>query len=87
VDPRHFTATVQREEHGGHFVELPFDPVDAFGRARAPVLATIAGVEYPTRVAIYGGRAYIGVRREIRARAGIEPGDVVEVTVARDPAR
>jgi hypothetical protein len=65
-------------------ISLPFDPKAAFGKARAPVRGTIGGAPYRTTVAIYGGRAMIPVRRELREAAGAKAGDTVHVVMELD---
>jgi hypothetical protein len=75
-----FEAVVETEDEGV-FVQVPLDVKAIFGRARAPVTVTINGHSWPSTVAVYGGRSYIGLRRELREAAGIEPGDTVTVTL------
>jgi bifunctional DNA-binding transcriptional regulator/antitoxin component of YhaV-PrlF toxin-antitoxin module len=82
---RRFRATLAASERGGgRWVEVPFDPREAFGEARPPVVGTINGTEYRSRLAVYGGRTYLGLTREIRDATGIEVGDDVEVVLRRD---
>jgi bifunctional DNA-binding transcriptional regulator/antitoxin component of YhaV-PrlF toxin-antitoxin module len=84
-DEQRFTATVAAAARGGgRWVEVPFDPREVLGEARPPVAAKINGVEYRSRLAVYGGHTYLGLNREIRDAAGIEPGDEVEVVIRRD---
>jgi hypothetical protein len=75
-----FEAVVETEGPGA-FVEVPFDVKAEFGRARAPVTATVNDHSWPTTVAVYGGRYYVGLRREVREAAGVKPGDSVSVTL------
>jgi len=63
---------------------VPFDAKAAFGSARAPVRCTINGVDYRSRLAVYSGRTYLGLRRDARDAAGLAAGDAVEVTIERD---
>lgn len=84
-EEQRFTATVaEAHSGGGRWVEVPFDVRAVFGEARPPVEATINGVPYRSRLAVYGGHTYLGLTREIRAAAGIEAGDQVEVVLRRD---
>jgi hypothetical protein len=76
-----FDAVVETEDEGV-FVELTFDVREEFGRARPPVQVTINGHTWPSTVAVYGGRSYLPLRREVRDAAGIAPGDTVTVTLA-----
>ena len=74
---RTFTARVLRPDDGpGHAIELPFDPVEAFGRARAPVRVVINGHHaFRTTLASYGGRGWIGLRKAQLADMGLGVGD------------
>jgi bifunctional DNA-binding transcriptional regulator/antitoxin component of YhaV-PrlF toxin-antitoxin module len=82
-----FSAIVAESARGGgRWVEVPFDPRQVFGEARPPVAATINGVDYRSRLAVYGGHTYLGLNREIRDAAGIETGDEIEVVLRRDDA-
>jgi hypothetical protein len=76
-----FTAVL-----GDRGVELPFDGKEEFGEARAPVAGTVNGTEFRGRLMVYGGRTYLGFRKEIRDAAGIAAGDEVEVALERDDA-
>jgi Bacteriocin-protection, YdeI or OmpD-Associated/Domain of unknown function (DUF1905) len=82
-----FTATLQDSGRGGgRWIEIPFDAKAEFGEARAPVAGTVNGAEFRARLSVYGGRTYLGLRKEIREAAAIDVGDQVEVTIARDDA-
>jgi Bacteriocin-protection, YdeI or OmpD-Associated/Domain of unknown function (DUF1905) len=68
-----FEASI--EKHGrGHLVEIPFDVKAMWGRARAPVVATINGHTFRSTVAVYGGRYLLGLNREVRDAAGVQAG-------------
>jgi hypothetical protein len=69
-----------------HRVEVPLDVRAVFGRSRAPVRCTVNGHTFRTTVATYGGRYYVGFRREIRDAAGLEPGATVTVELELDEA-
>jgi bifunctional DNA-binding transcriptional regulator/antitoxin component of YhaV-PrlF toxin-antitoxin module len=82
-----FTATLSESGRGGgRWIEVPFDAKAEFGESRAPVAATINGVEYRSRLSVYGGKTYLGLRKEVREAAGIEVGDEVDVVLERDDA-
>jgi hypothetical protein len=65
-------------------VEIPFDVRAAFGAARPKVKVTVNRVELRTTVAVYGGRSYIGFRKEIRDAARIAMGDRIRVSIEAD---
>jgi hypothetical protein len=65
-------------------VEIPFDVRAVFGSARAKVKVTVRGVVLRTTVAVYGGRSYLGFRKEIRDAAGLAVGERVRVTLEAD---
>jgi hypothetical protein len=50
------------------------------------VRGTVNGTPLSTRLATYGGRGYLGVRKEILQAAGIAPGDSVDVVLELDEA-
>ena len=79
-----FKATLGAEDPGSLFFEVPFDVKAEYGRARPPVLVSINGYSFRTTIAVYGGRSYVGVRREHREGAKVAVGDVVNVTIAPD---
>ncbi len=83
---RTFTAMIQQPDDGpGHAVEVPFDPVEVFGRSRAPVLVTVPGHDpFRTTIASYGGTGWIGLRKAQRDDLMVEAGDEITMTVEFD---
>jgi hypothetical protein len=85
MERREFTGTLARSgSGGGRWIEVPFDPREVFGEARPPVRGTVNGTPIRGRLSVYGGRTHLGLRAEIRAAAGIELGDRVDVVLERD---
>ena len=82
-----FTTTLL-ERGPAAAVVLDDDQVQAVGEGakRFPVLATVNGYTWRTSVARMGGEFLVGLNREVRAEAGAEAGDTVEVTLALDRA-
>lgn len=74
-----FTAEVVSAGRGGHAVIVPPDVAAALSGRRVPVEAEIDGVEYRSRVAVYGGRVYLGLRQDLLRRIGKQAGDTLEV--------
>jgi Bacteriocin-protection, YdeI or OmpD-Associated/Domain of unknown function (DUF1905) len=81
-----FEAVLEAADRGpGCAIRLPFDPKAEFGRARAPVRVTIGAADpFPTTIAVYGGVAWIGLRKDQQASMGVIPGDAVDVVVELD---
>jgi hypothetical protein len=86
VTSRTFTATVLCPDEGpGHAVAVPFDAVEVFGRARAPVVVTVSGHEpFRTTIASYGGTGWIGLRKAQRDDLMVGEGDEITMTVELD---
>src|SRR5437667_5625638 len=71
----HFESHLEADQ-GACFIRVPLETLTALGqRKRAPIKVTINGYVYRTTIAVYGGKSYIGVRREVREAAGVAVGD------------
>ena len=73
---------------GGAYVIFPYDVRKEFGKGRVKVHATFDGEPYDGNIVNMGVKNddgsvcyIIGVRKDIRARIGKQPGDMVSVTV------
>ena len=67
-------------------ITVPFDVEAVFGAKRVPVKATINGAEYRGSVVRMGGKYMLGIPKEFRNRAGVEPGNHIVVTLEQDAA-
>lgn len=84
-----FDAVIQKTpDMDAAYVEIPFDVKAEFGKGRVPVHATFDGAVYDGQLANMGHKAadgsachIIGVRKDIRAQIGKQPGDAVHVTL------
>jgi hypothetical protein len=67
---------------------IPDKVVEALGQGKKPkVTVTINGkFSYPNTVAVMGGRYMIGISKERRKLAGVEGGEMIEVTLELDTA-
>ncbi|NLW79201.1 MAG: DUF1905 domain-containing protein [Ruminococcaceae bacterium] len=66
----------------GAYVEIPFDVKATFGKGRVPVHASFDGEPYDGSLVRMGTPGHIlGIRKEIRAKIGKQPGDVVHVVL------
>jgi hypothetical protein len=80
---RTFSATIVRDG-AMCFIPLPFDPRDAFGKARAPVKVTLNGYSYRSTIAAMGGPPCVPLRRSHREAAGLDGGETLAVRVDLD---
>lgn len=82
-----FQATVELAGKTATGVAVPPDVVTALGSGRRPrVRVTIRGYTYRSTVAPMQGRFMLPVSAEVRQRAGVAAGDIVEVEVEPDEA-
>ena len=85
-----YEAVIQPVDKGGAYVPFPWDIRAEFGKGRVRVQVTFDGEPYTGSIVNMGvknddGSAcyIIGILKEIRARIGKQPGDMVRVTVRR----
>jgi hypothetical protein len=81
-----FRAVLRKGDGGGHKLEVPLEVREVFGEARPAVRGTVNGTPFRSRVAVYGGKYYLGFNREIRDAAGIGDGDELAIELERDDA-
>ena len=79
-----FRATILLNGKTATGIQVPDEVVTALGSKRPPVRVTIAGYTYRSTVAPMGGRYLLPVSAEVRERAGVAAGDVVDVEVQLD---
>lgn len=73
---------VKNPDMDAAYIEVPFDIKEIFGKSRLPVHASFDGEPYDGQVVKIGTLCYIiGVRKDIRARIGKQPGDMIHVTL------
>lgn len=62
----------------GAYIEIPFDVKAEFGKGRVPVIATFDGEPYEgSLVRMKTPCHIIGIRKDIRAKIGKQPGDKI----------
>lgn len=78
-----FEAKIEKvPDIDGAYIEIPFDVKTEFGKGRVPVKATFDGEPYEgSLVKMKTPNHIIGIRKEIRAKIGKQPGDMVKVTI------
>src|SRR5215211_3822198 len=79
-----FTAEVLSTGQGGQAAVVPPDGEAGFSTKRPSVVATVNGTEYRSRLMVYGGRSYLGLRRDLLRQIGASAGDTVEIELAED---
>jgi len=66
-------------------IQVPNEIVAQLGKSKKPaVKVTINGYSYPSTVATMGGVFMLPVSTEVREKAGIQNGDIVEVSLVLD---
>ena len=63
---------------------VPKEVAQTFSSKRPPVLAHVNGVEYRSRLAVYGGRCYLGLRKDLLRQLGVATGDQVKIELIED---
>ena len=85
MNPNHFTfeaVILKVPDIDGAYIEIPFDVKEVFGKGRVPVHATFDGVPYDGSLVKMKTPCHIlGIKKEIRAKIGKQPGDIVSVTL------
>ncbi|MCL2373567.1 MAG: DUF1905 domain-containing protein [Defluviitaleaceae bacterium] len=84
-----FEAVIQKVPHiDGAYIAVPFSIKAEFNKGRVKVRATFDGIPYSGSIVnmgvknLDGSVCYIlGIRKDIRAKIGKQPGDLVRVTV------
>jgi hypothetical protein len=71
---------------GGHAVLVPPEVTAAFSSKRPAVVATVNGTEYRSRLMVYGGKTYLGLRKDLLRQIGASVGDLIEIELTEDRA-
>jgi len=86
-----FEAVIQKvPDQDGAYIAVPFDIKAKFGKGRLPVHAAFDGEPYTGSVVNMGIKNpdgsicyIIGIRKDIRAKIGKQPGDSVKVILTQ----
>ncbi|MGE4272230.1 MAG: DUF1905 domain-containing protein [Desulfitobacterium sp.] len=78
-----FEAVIKKvPDIDGAYVEIPFDVKAEFKKGRVAVTATFDGEVYKgSLVKMRTPCHIIGIRKDIRAKIGKQPGDMIKVTL------
>jgi len=85
-----FEAVIKKNpDMDAAYVEIPFDVKVVFGKGRVAVCATFDGEPYDGQLVKMGTPCHIiGLRKDIRATIGKQPGDTIRVTLMeREPVK
>ena len=69
---------------GGHAVVVPKEVAAAFSGKRPQVLAHVNGVEYRSRLMVYGGQSYLGLRKDLLRQLQVEAGDQLQLELVEE---
>jgi len=84
-ETQRLTAELRDAGGGGAVFDVPPTMAGALAEAkRPPVVVTIGGHTFRTRIAVYGGQPLVGVSKANRAAAGVAVGDRFPVELALD---
>ena len=73
---------IKHPEMDAAYIEIPFDVKEEFGKGRVLVHATFDGEAYDGQVVrMKTPNHIIGIRKDIRAKIGKQPGDSIKVTL------
>jgi Bacteriocin-protection, YdeI or OmpD-Associated/Domain of unknown function (DUF1905) len=65
-------------------VVVPKEIAQTFSSKRPPVLAHVNGVEYRSRLMVYGGQSYLGLRKDLLRQLAVAVGDLVQIELVED---
>ncbi len=80
-----FRTQVRSAGRGGHVAVVPPEVAAGFGSKKPRVIASVNGVEYRSRLAVYGGKTYLGLRLALLRQLDVTDGDEIEVDLVEDP--
>lgn len=80
-----FETTVELTGKTATFMEVPLDIPALFdGAKKPPVKVRIKDHTYRSTIAVYGGRYYLPINRDVKEATGVAAGDRIGVTIERD---
>jgi hypothetical protein len=82
-----FRAVIEQSGKTATGITVPDEIVAALGGGKKPaVTLTLKNYTYRTSIATVGGSSMVGVSADVRAAAGVQGGDEVDVDIALDSA-
>ena len=83
---RTFRAELQSVNHAGRWVLVPEAVASSFEGKRPAVRGKVNGVAFRSRLAVYGGKSFLGFAAAIRSQAKISLGDMLNIELEADYA-
>lgn len=82
-----FETTVQKDERGRVFINLPVTAQAAWGKAVRYVKGTLNGVEYRASIGVQHEQYFMPLNKDLRKAAALNVGEAVKVTMEPDEAQ
>jgi Bacteriocin-protection, YdeI or OmpD-Associated/Domain of unknown function (DUF1905) len=83
-----FETIVELTGKTATFMEVPLDIPALFdGTKKPPVRVKIKDHVYRSTIAVYGGRYYLPINRDVKSATGVAAGDEITVEIERDAAK
>ena len=79
-----FRAEVLSAGQGGHAAIVPPEVAAGFTSKRPRVVAQVNGVEYRSRLMVYGGKTFLGLRKDLLRALELDAGDEVQIELVED---
>jgi hypothetical protein len=85
MEKRSFNAEIKRHEPGWHYIDMPFDAKEAYGKAsRIAVNATVDGLAFRTSLLPGADGHYMVINETMREATGKGLGDTIRVELDVD---
>ncbi len=70
----------------GLMIELPAHAIEQLGAGKRPAVKAVfnGSYEYHQRISVYGGRYYLGLRKDVREASGLMPNETIDLTLELD---
>jgi len=82
-----FETTIEKDERGRVFINLPFTAHAAWGQAVRYVKGTLNGVEFHGSIGVHHGQYFMPLNKDLQKSAALSVGDRLTVTMEPDEAQ
>jgi hypothetical protein len=87
MSAQQFETTVQKDERGRVFINLPFTAQAVWGKAVRYVKGSLNGVEFRASIGVQHGQYFMPLNKDLQKAAVLTVGDAVKVTMEPDEAQ